>query len=81
MGEKQSSRDVAAVTPARDPWAEGYNPAGRDDAGGGYGRQVQAHLAADGLVRDTQPKGDPIAPVAPGGAGEDFWGRGDHWAG
>ncbi len=82
MSEKQSSRDVAAVAPGVDIWGEG-NPATSNPSqdGGGYGRQATAHLAADGLVRDTQPKGDPIAKPASGGAGEDFWGRSNHNAG
>jgi len=80
VSEKQSSRDQAAVSPGRDPWAEGYNPAGRDADGGGYGQQARRHLEADGLVRGGE-RPDPIAQTASGGAGEEFWGRSNHCAG
>jgi len=78
--EKQSSRDQAAVAPGRDIWAEDFNPAARDQDAGGYGRQAQAHLAADGLERSNE-RPDPIAPVAPGGAGDGWWGQSIHTSG
>ena len=81
MGEKQSSRDVPATAPANDPWAEGLGlTSGRSPDGGGYGQQARRHLEADGLVREGD-RPDPIAQPAPGGAGEEFWGRSNHTAG
>jgi hypothetical protein len=80
MGEKQSTRDQAAVAPGRDIWAEDFNPAGRDADGGGYGRQAQAHLAADGLQHGAD-RPDPIAKPAPGGTPDSWWEHGLHTSG
>ncbi len=78
MSEKQSSRNVSETTPANDPWGEGLPvSSGASFDGGGYGRQAMAHLAADGLVRDTQPKADdPNAPPPSGGADAGWWDQG-----
>lgn len=78
MGEKQSSRFVADVAPSRGIDEEDRNPASAPSDGGGYGRQAMAHLAADGLERSTQPKGDPLAKPASGGADESWWNRAGH---
>jgi len=75
---------VPEAAPGRDLWDEAdNNPAGRPADGGGYGAAV-ARLAEQvgyGYDDTTQPKRDPIAPVAPGGADEAWWGRSNHTAG
>lgn len=72
MPEKQSSRDVAATSPATPLEEPLGKSAGRARDGGGYGRQAMAHLAADGLVRDTQPKADDPNAKEAGGGGDIF---------
>jgi hypothetical protein len=75
MGERQSSRDQAPVAPGRDIWGDDYHPSTRPPDGGGYGQQAQAHLAADGLVREGE-RLDPLAGEAPGGAPDSWWSQG-----
>ena len=80
MGSSDGTRDVAATaptTPLEDPGSKTTN---RSPGGGGYGQQARRHLEADGLVREGD-RPDPIAQPAPGGAGEEFWGRSNHTAG
>ncbi len=81
MGSSDGTRDVAATaptTPLEDPGSKTTN---RSPGGGGYGDQFARQVQAGGVGWGQDNHRDPLAGQAPGGAGEDFWGRSNHCAG
>jgi hypothetical protein len=80
MGSSDGTRDVSATAPAT-PLEGLAKTSGRSRDGGGYGAQVNRLVEQGGIGWGQAAHGDPIAELAPGGAGEDFWGQSIHCAG